>query len=235
MNAARRTRRVCALLLLPWLGWACQSYHAGPPLPAVVEELNATLQPDVLVLQPGDQLEIRNFGDASYNQTTVIRPDGRASFLELDQLEVAGMTLEQLEEELEQRYAEVGLTHTDFVLRTGGLSPRTLVIFGAVNGGGSIPVAPGLTVEFVEALARAGGPLKTFAVLEHTILIRWMPELEERRSWIIDARRMHWEHAKPLFLQANDIVYVPRHPINTATDWIRESLRLIPLPFQFLF
>lgn len=204
----------------------------GKPLPEIAEEINATLEPDAVVLQPGDSVAVRFQTNPEWNQTVHILPDGKGSFLFIGDLEIEGMTTEDLSTKLKELYAQ-SLVSIDLLVNATALTHREVIFLGAVNKPGTQSVLPFQTLEFVETLARAGGPIDTFAVLKQTLLIRWDPVEKVKRSWMIDARLKHWDETPALYLQAHDLVYVPRQPIKWWGDWVREITRLIPLPVLF--
>ncbi|HED66544.1 MAG TPA: hypothetical protein ENJ09_13440 [Planctomycetes bacterium] len=232
MRTLLRSLRPLAIVAALALSTGCASYPVGTSLRDAIPEVNATLHPEVIVLQPGDGIQLQFPNNAKYDQTTKVRPDGKAMFLLVGEVEVSGMTVPELQDYLKSEY-EKQIIAPELLVRSSGLGNRNIYFAGAVGGQRVLPVAPGMRVDLVEALARIGAPKDTFAMLEHTVLIRWMAEEGKRRSWIIDARPRFWTNPDPLYLQANDIVYVPEHPLRTATQWVREATKLIPLPYLF--
>ncbi len=212
---------------------ACEPVRAGRPLPDMIDEMNATLQPNVIVLQPGDTVEVRFLsGGTEFNQSVPILPDGTGYFQLIGARTVDGMTLDELETMLKEEYAKT-LASTDLVVRPGGLGPRQILFMGEVGGGPQV-ISPRLTIDLIEAFGRAGGPKSLFSLIEHTAILRWMPEEKQRRVFIVDARRKYWYTPRLLYLQANDIVYVPRHPIQNIGDWSREIFKVFPFTSVFI-
>jgi protein involved in polysaccharide export with SLBB domain len=225
---------LCAVALLA----SCEPVRAGRPLPDIIDEVNATLQPNVIVLQPGDSVQVKflsgpSDGPNEYDQAVTILPDGTGYFQLLGSRLLDGMTLDELETMLKEEYGKV-LVSTDLVVRPATLRPRQVTFMGEV-GSGPMEISPRLTIDLIEAFGRVGGPKSIFSLLEHTAILRWMPEEKQRRVFIVDASRKYWYSPRLLYLQANDIVYVPRHPISTIGDWSREILRVVPFSSQILF
>jgi protein involved in polysaccharide export with SLBB domain len=218
---------------------ACEPVRAGRPLPDMVDEVNATLQPNVIVLQPGDSVQVKFLsgsnipGAHEFDHSVTILPDGTGYFQLLGSRLLDGMTLDELETMLKEEYGKV-LVSTDLVVRPATLRPRQVTFMGEV-GSGPMEITPRLTIDLIEAFGRVGGPKSIFSLLEHTAILRWMPEEKQRRVFIVDASRKYWYSPRLLYLQANDIVYVPRHPISTIGDWSRELLRVVPFSSQILF
>ena len=214
----------CAALAL-LSGTGCLT---GRPLPDIVEEINATLTPDIFVASRGDSIQITFRSNPDLNQTVRIRKDGKASLLFLGEVELIGYTLEQLEERLKELYGEI-LTLAEISVQLAGESPDAVVLYGTVRGIGQMSLdAEPLSLR--EALARAGGGQVGRSNLANTLLVRWMPEERHYTYWIIDVSPQYWGSPKPLWLQAHDLVYVPQHPIVTTGQWMQNVLRLLPFP-----
>jgi protein involved in polysaccharide export with SLBB domain len=231
IRALRRTRSTGLLLALALATCGCRSYPPGIPLPDIIDEINATLQPDVVVLEPGDGVQVRFLNNPGNNQTVGIRPDGRANFYLLDELEVAGMTVNELGDELTRRYEE-SLISPELTVSLGRVAPRQILILGR-EGRGRLPVGNKLTIEFLEFLAKTRIPRQTTTPMQHVVLMRWMPDEGRRRIWTIDARQEYWDHPIPLLLQGGDIIFIPENSIVSAGQWMRTFMRLLPLP-QFV-
>jgi hypothetical protein len=200
----------------------------------MIDEVNATLQPNVIVLQPGDSVQVKFLsGSTEYDQAVEILPDGTGYFQLLGSRLIDGMTVDELETMLKEEYGKV-LVSTDLVVRPAKLGARQVTFMGEV-GSGPMPISPRLTIDLIEAFGRVGGPKSIFSLLEHTAILRWMPDEKQRRVFVVDASRKYWYTPRLLYLQANDIVYVPRHPISTIGDWSREILRVVPFSSQILF
>lgn len=205
----------------------CKAYPPGTPLPDVVDEINATLQPNLTILQPGDGISIKFLHTPGNNQTVTIGPDGRASFYLLDEIEVAGMTLEELDDELTLRYEE-SLISPDLTVSLGQTGPRQVLILGGE--GRTVGITPHLTIPMLELFVRANIPRDPLVMLQHMVLMRYMPEEGRKRVWVIDAREDYWYHPVDLMFQNGDIIYIPDQPLQTASSWMRQFMRILPLP-----
>ncbi len=236
MHHSRSALRATLVALATLVASGCAAFPPGTPLPDILPEINATLQPNEILLQPGDGIEVK-FSDVagteattqSLNQMTKIRPDGRANFAVLGELEVAGLSIGQLQEKLTVLYDKEIVAPPPLV-RAGGLSERHVHFLGAVSNRAKIQVGPGMTIDLIEAFAEMNIPQDTFSLIEHTVLIRWMPDEQKRRHWVIDASPKYWANEELLHLQGGDIVYIPTHPLRITTQWVRELVKLLPVP-----
>lgn len=221
------------LLILCLLGFlpACSTTPAGRPMGELASEINATRTTGEVVLIPGDVLAVSFPMSPDWNQIDLlVRADGRASFLSLDQVHVAGMTLSMLDELLTAEYSKI-LAKPDLTVRTTALAPSMIYVMGEVGEGGSFPL-PESPISLPEALGMAGGAIRDTALLEHTMLLRWMPEENRTRAWKINASPAEWGFAEPILLQAHDVIYVPAQPVVHVNDWMdRYIRRMIPVPY----
>ncbi len=217
----------CSLLLA--LVGGCAS--RGTPLEEVTLEVNSTLDPGPWRLAPGDTLSVHLADKPDWDQTPVVRADGRASFLLVGELELGGLTLPEAEERVRDAYERV-LPGQQVSVDARVQAPRRIYVIGEVHSPGEFTVDG--RVSLIEGLALAGGPLKRTALLQHTLLVRWVAQERRQMAWRIDARIEAWDHDTPLLLQPYDVVFVPNTPIDNVNIWIDQWIRQ-NLPFPFLF
>ncbi len=194
-------------------------------------EINATLTEGEMVLTPGDVLAVRFSRLPEWSQENVlVQNDGSASFLSLDAMQVAGMTLAMLDSNLTEQYAEF-LAQPQLTVTTTEAAPRNVVIMGEVNKGGTYPIPAG-RLSLIEALGMSEGFVRDTAKLNHTMLVRWIPEENRIRTWKIDASLDEWDSEESILLQPHDVVFVPAKPVVHVNDWIdRYIRRMIPFPY----
>jgi protein involved in polysaccharide export with SLBB domain len=211
---------------------ACNT-SGGPNLARIASGVNATLDPATVVFGVGDQLEVRFASAPTWNQQVEITSDGSASFLAVGRLIVAGMSPGKLREALGEAYARVlENPEIDVVVKT--LGARTVYVMGEVMKPGEFVLGSTRRLTLVEALARAGGPIKASAYLAHTLLVRWSPSTGKQIAWTIDARPEYWTGSVPLYLQPYDVIYVPNTPIDEVAIWIDNYIRrMIPFPYLY--
>ena len=217
-----------ALLLIVCSG--CKT-SGGPPLTEIAEAINSTLQPPEAVLAPGDQVAIRFPYSPTWDQTLQIGPDGTASFMGIGELHVAGMTVSALRSNLMQAYAYI-VENPDLNVALTSTAARLVYVMGEVKEPGEVELGPDRRLTLVEALARAGGPLKESAYLEHTLLVRWSGTTGQQMAWKLDAAEEYWTGSVPLYLQPYDVVFIPNTPIDEVAIWVDNHIRrMIPVPY----
>ncbi|MBI1849682.1 MAG: polysaccharide biosynthesis/export family protein [Planctomycetes bacterium] len=201
----------------------------GRPLPDVAAEINGTLEPGALSLVPGDSVEVRFVHMPDWNHEARVRPDGRAAFLLLGDLDVTGLDFDTLTKRLVDAYGK-DLQQPDLSLLARDVAPRFVVVQGEVHHPGDVAISGG-HLTLVEAIGRAGGPLKETARLEDTLLLRWLPREKKQVAWKIDARMDYWGNPMPIQLQPFDVIFIPNTPIDRVDIFVDQYIRrLIPLP-----
>jgi protein involved in polysaccharide export with SLBB domain len=234
-GASTHGRRVLAIVAAVAIGLVCAACQTsgGPNLRRIATEVNATLEPATVVLGVGDQIEVRFASSPTWNQVVDITSDGGASFLAIGRLIVAGMSPGRLNQTLTDAYSRV-LTNPELDVSVKSLGARTVYVMGEVLNPGEFALGPDRRLTLVEALARAGGPIKASAYLAHTMLVRWSASTGKQLHWTIDARPEYWTGKVPLYLQPYDVIYVPNTPVDVVAIWIDNYIRrMIPLPYLF--
>ncbi len=225
---------LAASLLLATLT-SCTS--PGTPIPEIAQEINATRETGPMRFVPGDRLSVRFASNPALDQRLDVRPDGRASFLMVGEIAVAGKTAAEMAKELTAAYADklntvdLSVNIDTSVLATQLDSPRRIFVLGEVQMPGAFPYN-GEEITIPKALAAAHGFDKTSAALQAMLLVRWLPKENGYRGWKIDAEPEFWGSPNQVFLQPGDVLYVPNTTIDKVDIWVDKYIRqLIPFPY----
>lgn len=233
---ARRGTLALLPLLLAVLA-ACTS--SGTPIPEIAREINATRQTGPMRFVPGDRLAVRFEGNPTLDQRLDVRPDGKASFLMVGEIGVAGKTVEELTKELTSAYGapnklinpELSVNIDSSSQATQLESPRRIFVLGEVTLPGAFPYN-GEDITIPKAISAARGFDKTSASLESVVLVRWIAKPPGYHGWKIDAGVDYWSSAEQVFLQPGDVLYVPNTTIDKVNIWVDKYIRqLIPFPY----
>ena len=238
MSAVKRlSNMACALACVSAMG-ACSA--VGDSIVDLAPEINATWDNSTLPLAVGDVVTVTFPFKSEWNHEARVRPDGTASFLLVDSIYVAGITVAELDARLSELYklrttsAAEGMEVTITAPTSGGGlasadDGRSVYVIGEVTQPGALPVT-GRPLTLIEAIANAGGHLKRTANLQDVVLVRRVASTGEMKSWRLNADLYSWGQVPPIMLQARDVVFVPNTAIDDVNIWIDQYVRLM-LPF----
>lgn len=192
------------------------------PLPAVPEGRYR--------IQPGDELEIRFFHTPELDVVMPVRPDGFISVLLANELRAAGRTVEELRQELTERYREE-LADPELAVIVRTLGTYQVHVGGEVEEPGIVLLDGARNV--LEAVIAAGGFLPSADPAE-VFVVRRAPEGYELLSADLAAVLSGRSGRGNLALTPYDVVYVPSSPIAEVNKWVDQYLRRsIPISFSY--
>jgi polysaccharide biosynthesis/export protein len=181
-----------------FLGAGCQT----PGAKAMTAE---DMVPPVLVLVPGDVLDIKFPGAANLSGQFKIGPEGLLSMPLIGQVQAEGKTAQELQEYLIKAY-ENQLQDKEVVV-TLASSANMVYVTGSVGRPGRIPMDRALTA--LDAIMEAGGFNLDQANMKKVTVIRY--EGEQNVVYRLNlAPIMTGGPVPPFYLQPRDIVHVPQ-------------------------
>jgi protein involved in polysaccharide export with SLBB domain len=233
-TAGTVTRTSFALFAAVLLG-ACSA--TGYSIRDLAESINATRHVGAPVLQAGDTVKVTFLTKTEWNQEVRIRPDGNATLLGLDDVQLAGLTLPQADERLSKLYASVNTDvaverplSLDLVGAGTESAHGSAYVIGEVRTPGAVQLS-GSTFTLVDAIGAAGGHLKSTANLRNVILVRRLAS-GEMRSWRLDADIYQWGALPAIYLQPRDVIFVPNTAVDDANIWVDKYIRqMLPFPY----
>ena len=217
------------LPLIALLG-AC-STPQGKPMHQLAGEINATRYTGQDRLGPGDEMAVRFSLISDWDQVVVVQADGHASFRELDELMVGGLLPGQLDEVLTKAYSRILSGTPKLTVVVTQQAPRQAYVVGEVAAPGAVVMGATQELTFLQALSLVGGPNTDTSWMGNTHLVRWDPETQTQRTWVLDARTRWWGSTDAILLQPDDVLYIPNTRVDRAgiqlDMWLR---RMIPFP-----
>ncbi len=165
---------------------------------------------DPFTLGPGDVIDIELLGSGDGPQKTFVGPDGKIYFHLLSGQQVWGLTLGQLQRQLEKELARfVQSPQVSITLRE--VHSRRVWVLGRVNTPGLYELSQPMTV--IEAISKAGGlftsrmsgSTEELADLYHSFLIRKGQLLPVDFNKLIRGG----DTSQNVYLQPDDFVYLP--------------------------
>lgn len=147
----------------------------------------------------------------------LVGSDGRASFPLIGTVSLQGLTVEELREEVNKRYAnELGKIKTDILLKS--TAPAQLYILGEVQQPGAYPINRPMSV--LEALTLAQGANQN-ARLDSAVIMR--RNGNEAFAYIYDIKKAMTRNALQLaYLQPDDLLYIPQTRLSKAGQITRQ-------------
>jgi polysaccharide biosynthesis/export protein len=182
---------------------AAQPQAATPAAPAAATP--AVALPADYVVGPEDVLGIVFWRERDMSADVVVRPDGRISLPLLNDVDVAGLTPDQIREritELAKRYIE----DPNATVVVKQINSRKVYITGNVERPGTFPLLRSTTV--LQLIALAGG-LKEFANAGDIVLVRTEGTKQESYTFNYDQLKNRKNLSQNIFLKPGDTIIVP--------------------------
>ena len=120
------------------------------------------------VLQPGDQIEVTVFHVPELTRSVIVRPDGYISLPILKDVKAAGLSVPELNQDLERRFAG-RLNDPNVTVTVMNPKQASIFVLGEVNHPAPVPVRDAPTV--AQAIAAAGGVMRS-AALDNVAVVR---------------------------------------------------------------
>jgi protein involved in polysaccharide export with SLBB domain len=204
---------------------ACATTVINPILPPAATPSPPALSTEYRI-QSGDQMDVKFFYNPELNEQVIVRPDGRISLQLVNDIMAAGLTPQQLMDQLKNKYsAEISKPEIAVIVRT--FSAQRVFVDGEVTKAGLVPLTDPMTV--LQSISQAGG-IKDTALLDGVIVIRRTPDnklvaMQLNLKKALDNTDM----SQDVTLKPNDIVYVPKTTIANMDVWVDQYIRrLIP-------
>lgn len=186
-----------------------------PSVPAVTA-MAMPESPADSVIRVGDLVDVRFIYWPDYDVSQVIGADGTLELPVLGEVQAAGRTPDELRNELLTSY--VGeLRDPEIMVLVREEANRRVYVAGEVRSPGAVPIVGQLTV--VEAVMTAGGLRNRSAKISNVLIIRRIGDRQYART--VNLREpFKMAEAEPFFVQANDVVFVPRTKIDYLNQWV---------------
>ncbi len=215
-----------AALLPVFLGpIGCVHRRPAPPLPPL-DSVRPVAPAGEYRIQSGDILRIKFAYHHAHDVKLPVRPDGKIALDVTGEIQAAGLTARELEQEIARRASET-LREPEVTVIVAELAQQKVYVGGEVRAPGFVAYRPGLTP--MQAILDRGGFTDT-ARIDSVLYIT--PGEEEYRALRLDLTDVV-EHgaSEPVTLGANDVIYVPRTFIGDAGTFVRLYIRnLLPIP-----
>ena len=173
-------------------------------------------------IQPGDKLDIKFFYNAELNETLPVRPDGKISLQLIDDVQAAGRTPSQLDEDLTWMYAQE-LRNPEITVIVRSFAGQRVYVGGEVLKPGIVVLTGSMTP--LQAVFFAGGFRET-ASPSSAIIIRKGSDGELYPIRVDLDKEINGENEEEIIqLQPYDVVYVPKSFVAKANKFMRQYVQ----------
>jgi len=182
-------------------------------------------------IQTGDALDVRFLYESDYNDSVRVRPDGRISMSPVDDVPAAGLTPEELDKQLTDKFAKV-IRRPDLSVIVREFAAQRAFVGGEVQQPGVVELVSADSV--LSAIMQTGGALPG-AELNRVLLIR---RGGGNQCCVIplNVNKIIKQGTGDLLLHPFDVVYVPRNVITEINLFVEQYInRIVPRMFGFQF
>ncbi len=170
---------------------------------------------------PGDELEIKFYYAPELNIQQRVRPDGKISLQLVGDVDAAGKTPGELDEELQSAYAK-HLKYPELSIIVRGMYSRRVLVTGEVLRPG--PMEMPTQMSLMEAIGYSGGFNLVTANIKQVIVSRDAGD-GKRVGYVVNMKDEYAGAATtPFMLQPTDIVIVPRTQIVEVNQFMQQYI-----------
>jgi polysaccharide biosynthesis/export protein len=188
-------------------------------------------------ISPGDRLNVKFFYNADLSQEVLVRPDGRISLPLVHEVMAAGLTPNELTNELTESFGK-HLEQPEIIVMVNAFGGQRMYVGGEVGAPGMREIVGPTTA--LQAIAASGG-FKDTGRKEEVVLIRRGPE---NKPFVIALNLLKAmdgiDLSQDIYLVPYDIVLVPKSDIADVNLWMQQYIgnnlsTLSPVGSWYLF
>jgi protein involved in polysaccharide export with SLBB domain len=180
------------------------------------------------LVQAGDTLDIKFYYHPDHDQRdVVVRLDGKLLLPLASEIQAAGLTPEQLAEQIAQRYA-ANLRDPKVSLNVKTMNAGQVYVGGEVRSPGIIKLKPKMNA--LQAIFEAGGPVDA-ADVERVVLLRPIGDNQfGYREINLKKILTHEDPSDDAALAQDDLIFIPKTGIAKANVWVQQYIKNM-MPF----
>ncbi len=223
-----------ALLIIAALTFSGCGPYLQKPTPIGTPGTQAQPMQSEYRIAVGDRLEIKFYYNTELNQEVGVRPDGRISLQLVKEVPAAGLTPEQLTQDLLERYKK-HLAEPEVTVIVNSFSGHKVFVGGEVGQPGVRELIGPITA--FQAITASGG-LKDTARTKEIVVYRRGPDQNTPMAIPLNIENAlkGLDFSQDIYLQPYDIVFVPRSSVANFNVWVDQYLRkgILVLPSEFM-
>jgi polysaccharide export outer membrane protein len=168
-------------------------------------------------ISPGDVLDVAFRWTPEFNQTVTVQPDGHTTLLATGDVNVAGMTMQQLHDEIAKRSADK-LLDPEFTVMVKESDKPHFVVAGEVATPGRYDLRTATTA--LQAVLLAGGS-KEGGDMSHVLLFRRLNADTAEVHRLNFGNLGHGKPASDMLLQPGDMLLVSRDKLDKIGRFVK--------------
>ena len=220
-----RLTRALSACFVPIALACCSNGPPAQPLERSVVLPGGVAVSEPYRLSPSDDVLIRFRFLNDLDEDALIAPDGTVSLRQIGVVKLAGLTVAEANDRLNDLYARV-IREPTITLMVKSFALQQVYVAGEVNNPGVVRDTVPLTLS--RAVAEAGGVKLSTARLSNVIIVRRLLDGSSRYYQIDMSNGATGKYGDPL-LTSYDLVYVPEAPISQVADYVANNLlKMIP-------
>jgi len=185
-------------------------------------------------INAGDRLSIKLFYNPELNQEVTVRPDGRITLQLVNEINAVGLTPARLSEILTEGYAKYLAQAPEITVAVNSFAGNKIFVGGEIGGGGgtgSTRELDGPTTVLQEIMLSGG--FKDTADRNRVILVR-RDENNKPVYMCLDIEKAMKgiDPNQDVYLQAYDMILVPRSDVANFDLWIQQYIGGALSPFM---
>jgi polysaccharide export outer membrane protein len=209
---------VAMVLLVP--AGVAQTHGAGNA-PTGSQRRPLTTQPDALyTLHTGDTVVVTFRFTPEFNDEVVIGPDGRASLKATGNLQMAGLTLPELEQKIVLGSAEK-LVSPEVAVTLKDFERPHVVVAGEVQTPGKLELRKPTTA--IQAIMMAGGPKEDSAMGRVIVFRRLNSEISEVHVLKLSKYDSRTREKNDMLLQPDDMILISRDNLSNLGRFVHNT------------
>lgn len=224
-------RSLCSIGVVAVMLVGCAGMPDAEKVSSVPVTFGGNPKTEPYTLSPGDDINVRFQFYADLNDVATLGPDGHVALQLVGDVDLAGLTVPEASDRLNQRYAAV-IKQPTVSVAVKSYALQQIYVDGQVNSPGLVRSTQPLTL--TRALAQAGGLKLATAKTGHVLIVRRKPDGAAVYYEVDLGGGLGTGDGQDPLLKSYDLVYVPQTAIGSVADFVSNTLlKIAPYAASF--